>query len=292
MFRYIPFLILPLFLCPVSGQTTLQYNLRKGEVFTIKQEAVQQITQEMNGNIHEITNSIDGILEFRVLAEKGDTYEIAVTFKDLRLYMYSSSEGELLDINASETPEGDVQARIFNSMLNVPIRIILNRSGDVLSVSGGDSLVSRMADASGVEDLFTLELMKESLERDFGTEALSNSYEQMTFIYPNSKIRVGESWENQYKGKISSSNHWTLDSLKSGLASIHGNATVVMDLEEAGASMSLKGTRKTELSADMASGFLLAMKVESYSEGFSAIPDMGPETIPTTINSTITYKRI
>lgn len=279
-------------LSPVFGQTTLQYNLRKGEVFTIKQEAVQQITQKMNGDIHEITNSIDGVLEFRVLDVRGDSFEIAVTFRDLRLYMYSSSEGELLDVNASETAEGDVQARIFNSMLNVPIRIVLDRSGDILSVSGGDSLVSRMADASGVEDIFTLELMKESLESDFGTEALSNSYEQMTFIYPNSKIRVGESWENEYKGKISSSNHWTLDSLKSGLAIIHGNATVVMDLQEGGASMSLKGRRKTQISADTASGFLLAMKVESFSEGFSAIPDMGSETIPTTINSTITYKRI
>jgi len=292
MFRAISLLWLSLFLCPVFGQTALQYNLKKGEVFTIKQEAIQQIVQEMGGDTQEITNTIDGILEFRVLAVHDTSYELAVTFKDLKLYMYSSSDGELLDINASESPEGDVQARIFNSMLNVPIRIVLDRCGDVLEVSGGDSLVARMADASGVKDTFTRDLMKESLERDFGTEALSNSYEQMTFIYPKNKIRIGDSWENEYKGKISSSNHWTLEALKGGQATISGNASVVMDLQEASASMSLKGNRKTELSADTDSGFLLAMKVESHSEGFSAMPEVGSEVIPTTIHSTITYKRI
>jgi hypothetical protein len=292
MSRYFLSIVSGLVFALSFGQTQLQYNLRKGEVFTIKQEAVQQITQDMDGNRHEITSSLEGVLEFRVLSVGGNSYEMAVEFKDLRLYMYSSSEGELLDIDASEIAEGDVPSKIFNSLLNVPIRIVLERSGKVLSVKGGDSLVSRMASASGVEDSFTLDLMKESLDRDFGTEALSNSYEQMTFIYPGREIRIGDSWENEYEGKISSSNHWTLDGLKGGHATISGKAEVNMDLQEQTASMSLKGNRKTELSADLISGFLVVMKVESHSEGFSAIQELGSTTIPTTINTTITSKRI
>jgi hypothetical protein len=197
-----------------------------------------------------------------------------------------------MDINASEIDEDDIQSKIFNSLLNVPIQIVLEHSGKVVSVKGGDNLVSRMASASGVKDSFTLELIKESLAQDFGTEALSNSYEQMTFIYPGRKISIGDSWENEYEGKISSSNHWTLDALQEGHARISGNAEVNMDLREAAASMSLTGKRKTELSADLATGFLLVMKVESQSKGYSAIGELGSKSIPTTINSTITYKRI
>lgn len=275
-----------------GAQTSLQYTLRKGEVFTIKQEATQHITQELEGEVHEITNTMEGILEFRVLSEHEGTYEIAVTIKDLQLYMHSSTEGVLLDVNASEGADGDMQSRIFNSLLGVPIRIELDRCGDVLRVSGGDSLVSKMADASGVQDPFTLDLMKESLARDFGSEALSNSYEQMTFLYPRNKIRIGESWENEYYGKISSNNHWTLDALAGDQATIHGRSRVVMDFQEASASMSLTGSRTTEVSTDLSSGFLLAMKVESHSEGFSAVPAMGSASIPTTINATVTYKRI
>ncbi len=292
MFRTLPFLLLALFLLPVRAQTSLQYNLRKGQVFRIKQEAVQQIAQEIEGTTHEITNSIEGILEFRVLAVRDETYELSVTFKDLQLYMYSSSEGELLDINAADTPEGDVQARIFHSILDIPIHIVLDRSGDVLSVTGGDTLVARMADASGVEDTFTRELMKESLERDFGSEALSNSYEQMTYIYPKNKIRIGDRWKNEYKGKVSSSNSWILNALQGGHASIQGEASVMMRLHDAASSMSLTGTRTTEISTELSSGFLLAMKVRSQSSGVSAIPQLGSDAIPTTIRSTITYKRI
>jgi hypothetical protein len=276
----------------VFGQAILEYKLSKGDVFTIRQEAVQEITQEMDGTTYEITNSIDGTLEFRVTGLKGTTYEIAVTFKELSLYMASNTDGVMLDIKAGQAPVEDMQSRIFNSLLNVPIHIRIDRSGDVLEVAGGDSLITRMASASGIKDELTLNIIKESLKRDFGSEALSNSYEQMTYIYPKNKIHIGDSWQNEYKGKISSRNQWTLEGMKAGKASIHGNASVEMDLLEESASMQLSGERKTEISADLVSGFLLAMKVESQSRGFSSLPQLGRDEIPTTIKSTITYKRI
>lgn len=277
---------------PVLGQTALQYTLNSGDVFTVRQEAVQQITQEMEGSVQEITNSIKGIVEFKVIGIKEEGYEIAVSFRELNLHMQSNLEGVLLDVIASDPRADDLQSRIFNSLLHVPIHLILDRRGDVLRVTGGDSLVARMAAASGVEDPFTLEVMKKSLERDFGSEALSNSYEQMTFIYPKSAIRIGDSWENSYQGKISARNRWTLDAISDGKARIHGNSSVQMNLEEATSSMHLTGDRITEVSTELATGFLIAMKVESNSEGLATWSQIADEAIPTTIKSTITYKRI
>lgn len=292
MFRPCFFIFLVLTSSVVFGQATLEYNLAKGDVFTIRQEAVQEITQEMDGTTYEITNSINGTLEFRVLDQRDSIYEIAVTFKDLNLYMSSNTDGVMLDIKAGEVSDENMQSRIFGSLLNVPIHILLDRSGDVLQVDGGDNLISRMASASGIEDTLSLSIIRESLRQDFGSEALSNSYEQMTYIYPKTKIQIGDSWQNEYKGKISSHNQWTLDGLKAGRASIHGDASVVMNLSEDTARMQLAGNRKTEISTDLSSGFLLAMRVESNSRGFSILPQLGGNEIPTTIKSTITYKRI
>jgi hypothetical protein len=292
MFRPGIFILLFLPVSSLFGQEILEYKLAKGDVFNIRQEAVQEITQEMDGTTYEITNSIEGTLEFRVLGLRDSTYEIAVTFKELNLYMASNTDGVMLDVKAGQASDEDMQSRIFNSLLNVPIHILLDRSGDVLEVTGGDSLISRMAIASGIEDTPTLNIIKESLSRDFGTEALSNSYEQMTYIYPKSKINIGDSWQNEYSGKISSRNQWTLDGMKAGRAAIHGAASVSMNLTEDTASMQLSGERKTEISTDLSSGFLLAMKVESHSSGFSILPQLGSSEIPTTIKSTITYKRI
>lgn len=288
MMPRLTYMLWSLFLAsPVFGQTALQYTLKNGEVFTVRQEAVQQITQEMNGSIQEITNSIRGIVEFKVVGIREEGYKIAVSFRELNLHMQSSQEGVLLDVDASDLRSDDLQTRIFNSLLHVPIHLILDRRGEVLRVTGGDSLVARMATASGVEDPFTLEVMKKSLERDFGSEALSNSYEQMTFIYPQSAIGIGDSWENSYQGKISARNRWTLDEVADGKARIHGNSRVQMNLEEATSSMHLTGDRKTEVSTELATGFLFAMKVESTSEGLASWSQNAYEAIPTTIKSTI-----
>ena len=188
------------------GQTRLQYNLSKGDIFTVKQQAQQIITQELDGATHELTNVIDGILEFKVLGMVNNNYEIALTFKDLNLRMSSSIQGELMNVEAKNVVEDDMQSKIFNSLLNNPVYIILSKTGDILEVNGGDSLVVKMAEASGLEDEFSLNMMKKSLEKEFGSEALSNNYKQMTFIYPPKKIQVGDTWENEYSGKLNTKN--------------------------------------------------------------------------------------
>lgn len=276
----------------IFAQNTLKYNLKKGDVFTVEQEAQQIITQELDGETHELTNKIDGILEFKVLGKVAENYEIEFTFKDLNLLMTSNLQGELINIKAKEIVEGDMQSQIFNSLLDSPVKLILTTTGNILEVKGGDSLVSKMAKASGLTDEFSLKMMKNSLEKEFGSEALSNNYKQMTYIYPPSPLKIGDTWENEYEGKLNAKNKWTLDSLSTTHSSIHGDAKVVMDVSEAATTMKLSGSQHSEILADLGTGFITKMIVEGSSKGFSTMSQMGEKEIPTTIKSIITYHLI
>lgn len=276
----------------VLGQSTLQYNLSVGDVFIIKQDANQLITQEIEGTTHEITNTLGGVMEFRVRAENENTYDIDVVFKDLNLKMMSSSQGELLNVSAKDYEENDIQSKIFNSMLNVPVKVTLARTGDILEVNGGDSLVSKMASASGVEDEYSLDMMKKSLEKEFGSEALSNSYKQFTFLYPTSSVEVGDSWNNEYTGKMQAQNTWTLKEISEASADIEGNALVVMEVIEPASTMKLNGTQDSSVITDISSGFARKMTVTGLVEGFTTMSQMGDQEIPTKIKSTIIYELI
>ncbi|SMG47594.1 DUF6263 family protein [Arenibacter troitsensis] len=276
----------------VNAQTKLQYQLKKGDVFKVKQDAEQIIIQELDGANHEITNYIDGILEFKVLGELNNGYEVALTFKDLNLKMTSSIQGELMNVKAKEIKEDDVQSKIFNTILNNPVKMVLAKNGNILKVQGGDSLVSKMARASGLEDEFSINMMKKSLESEFGSEALSNSYKQMTFIYPDVKVNINDQWENTYNGKLKTKNVWTLKSIAEDKAKITGKATVLMDVTDANTIMKLSGTQTTTLTADTNTGFIKHMLVEGLSTGTSTMKQMGGEEIPTTIKSKITYELI
>ena len=140
------------------GQTALGYTLEKDAVFSIKQDAQQLITQSVDGAEHVITNDINGILEFRVIGKQEDNYKIAMSFKDLNLKMSSSIQGELMNVQAKEVIEGNVQSKIFNSLLDIPVELILAKNGDIVNIIGGDSLIIKMAEASGIEDEFQLNL--------------------------------------------------------------------------------------------------------------------------------------
>ncbi len=292
MKKVLPLLFLLFFGPWAMGQVKLEYKLEKDDVFTIKQEAKQVITQELEGAEHELTNVIDGVLEFKVLGKEDDNYEIALTFKDLNLKMVSSIQGELMNVAAKEIVEGDMQSHIFNSLLEHPIQMTLSRNGHILRVQGGDSLVAKMAQASGLEDEFSLNMMKKSLEKEFGSEALSNSYEQMTYLYPQQQVGPGDTWENEYTGKLSTKNTWTLETIEDTNAKITGKAEVIMDITEPATTMNLSGTQATRITTDLSSGFIKKMKVEGESKGTGTMAQLGDQKIPTTIKSTITYERI
>ena len=276
----------------VFGQLTLEYKLNKGDIFTIKQNAQQIITQNLDGATHELTNTINGVLQLKVLNQEEDNYNMELIFKDLNLKINSSIQGELMNVNAKEVTAEDVQSQIFNTLLDNPVQMTLSKTGDILEVRGGDSLVLKMANASGLTDAFSLNMMKKSLEKEFGSEALSNSYKQLTYIYPQKKIKVGDTWENEYLGKLSAKNSWTLKSITDSTASISGKAEITMDIKEPTTTMKLTGKQETEITADKISGFIQKMKVEGESEGTSTIVQMGDQEIPTHIKSTITYELI
>ncbi|WP_149276110.1 DUF6263 family protein [Pareuzebyella sediminis] len=288
--KYFFVLFFIVFSAPIlQAQTSLTYTLEKDDVFTVSQNAKQIITQQLDGASHELTNTMNGILEFKVLSERDSTYDIALTFKDLNLKITSSIQGELMNVRAQEINAEDIQSKIFNSLLNIPVKIVLAKTGAILNVEGGDSLVVKMAKASGLEDEFSLNMMKKSLQNEFGSEALSKSYEQMTFIYPKKKVNVGDQWENEYSGKLKAENTWTLNGLTSDSALITGNSAVVMDVAEPTTTMKLVGTQQTEITTDLKSGFIQKMKVEGLSKGASTMTQLGDQEIPTTIQSIVTY---
>jgi len=250
----------------VNGQTTLQYNFEVDDTFSFKQTAEQVITQEFEGASHEITNNIDGILGFKVIASKEDSYELELEFKDLNLKMTSSIQGDLMNVKASVIEEDNVQSKVFNSLLNTPVTLTLSKNGKILSVQGGDSLVTRMVNASGLEDDFSLNMMKKSLEKEFGSKALSESYEQMTYIYSDNAIRIGDTWKNNYTGKLAVENNWKLEELNETIAKISGDANIIMSVSEPSSTMNLTGKQITQIITNATSGLIQNMINEEKSK--------------------------
>jgi hypothetical protein len=276
----------------LSAQNTLGYELRKGDVFTIEQKAEQHITQSLDDTSHELTNRVSGVIQFRVMDQKDSTYLLEFMFQDLIFKIESSLQGVLFDVHAGEPKAGDTQAAIFNALLNTPVQMKLSRQGKILEVVGGEQMISKVLEQSGLPEGFSRSVMKKSLEQQYGSEALAESYEQMTYFYPEKPVRSNDHWSNRFEGKLEARNTWKLDSLTTTRTYISGEAGIVMKTDEPSNSMRLEGKQQTTLIADRKTGFIREMTVRSDAEGISTAAQMGAVEIPTTINSIVTYRLI
>jgi hypothetical protein len=274
------------------GQDTLGYQLRKGDVFTVEQKAEQHISQSLDDTSHELTNRVSGVIQFRVLEQKDSTYLLEFMFNDLIFKIESSLQGVLLDVHAAEPRAGDAQAAIFNGLLNIPVQMELGRRGKILEVVGGEQMITTVLEQSGLPEGFSRSVMKKSLEEQYGSEALAESYEQMTYFYPRKPVSKNDGWSNRFEGKLEAENTWKLDSLTTERTYISGMANILIKSDEPSNSMHLKGTQQTTLIADRKSGFIREMSVRSEAEGISTAAQMGAVEIPTTINSIVTYRLI
>ena len=292
MYIRFPLLIFLFFYSFSWGQTALEYKLSVGDTFTIQQIAEQHILQEFDGYTHELENNIDGILEFTVTSVGEDGYALDMSFLDLGMQITSSVQGILMQVRASEPDDEDAQSRIFHSILNVPVRIELLKSGDVTAVSGGDVLIEKMTLASGLTDSISKQALRSSLQSEFGSEALSNSFEQMTYIYPEKDSTSHTSWKNEYTGKLSAKNEWTLEKASDSINHIKGKASIVMNISDSGTTMQLNGEQETLVTADVETGFILDMSVEGKASGTAVTQYSGDTQIPTTISSKTTYKQL
>ncbi|MCK0157672.1 DUF6263 family protein [Cellulophaga sp. F20128] len=276
----------------LKAQSKLEYKLAKGDTFTIQQNAKQVISQEIQGMSHELTNTVSGEYLMKVTSMTDDSYTIEMSFTDLNMKMASNLQGELMDIKAKEVSTANPQSAMFNAILNIPVSITLAKNGNITSVTGGDEIINKMMDASGITDETTLKLVKESLGKEYGTEGLASSFEQMTYLYPATKVKVGDSWENEYTGKLDTKNKWTLNTYNADTTELSCEASVIMSVKDAAANMDLTGTQTTKVTANSKTGFIQEMEVIGTSSGNSTLPMLGNQQIPTKITSTITYKTI
>ncbi len=276
----------------VYGQSPLGYQLGLGEVYVVRQNAHQVMTQKMDDVAHEITNDLDGLFQFTVEAKTDEEYTLALVFKDFAIVSTSSIQGVLMDVRASDPKEGDIFSEIFSALLNQKLALKMTRAGKITSVVGGDELINKMINAVEGVDEFSKNLMRKSLEKDFGSEGLARSFEQMTYFYPERAVGIGDTWKTDFQGKVSGTTTWTLEKIEAETTAISGTAAIVMNNKDGAMTLSLKGTQETLIQVASTTGFLQKMMVSGSGKGNSIMTQMGDVEIPTTLEQKITYELI
>ncbi|TXE20010.1 hypothetical protein ES692_01755 [Psychroserpens burtonensis] len=286
--------ILVVFLVTISlinAQNNLAYNLKVGDQFKVKQVANQDIVQDMNGQKHIMKNLLEGDFSFVVEDVNDSLYGLKFKFDRFKMLSSSNRIGEIMSINTNDTvTDDDIEGKIFSQLVSVNLTMTMYKNGKIKSIEGSDELISKMVNAVGALDELTKEVMRESMKGEFSNESLAMSFEQMTYIYPNETIAIGDTWKNNFEGELSSKNTWTLNSITHDGVNITGESSVIFKNTDADVEMNLNGDMSSNLTTSPETGFVKTMTTSSTVKGNSIMHNMDDLEVPTTIISNVTYK--
>lgn len=287
-------LLFVLFFCTTSflsiAQESLEYKLKVGEQFVLVQESNQNISQVLEGATYITTNEISGMYSMEVIQKTESGYILEFSFDHFTMKTESDAGGTLIDVDTNrEVDEADIQARIFKGLVGVPMQMELLKTGRVLKITGADKLINNMIASSGVTDQYTQQQMYNAMEAEFGSNKLAASFEQLTYIYPESPVKLDDSWENQINGALKATNTWKyLEANSTGIV-IAGVSSISMDTDTNGTKMKLSGEQSTRVQCDANTGLILKFESDSKLSGNSFVAMMGDTPIPTTIETKTRY---
>ncbi|MDC8003640.1 DUF6263 family protein [Aureisphaera galaxeae] len=274
-----------------TAQNSLQYNFKVGDEFDMEQTARQEMIQNIEGMTNTTVNVLSGSFNFKVIEATEEKYVIATAYTSLVLKSESDMIGVLMDIDTKrDADKDDIEAQIFQGLINIPFQIHMLKTGEIVSLENSSALIDGMISRSGLEDEASKEMMRQSLESEFGDDSLAESMEQLLYLYPNKPVHVGDTWINAYTGEFKANNTWKLDNYASDAFSLSATSTISLstDVQE-GVRLSLDGDQESSVSIETGTGFPKEMSVNQTAKGATVIN--GTE-YPTTLTSTITYKRI
>jgi len=276
----------------VKSQEKLQYNLKKDDVFRIEQSGVQNIVQKMDSIEHHMTNTLGGIFLIKVVNIIGEKYVLEVNFEKFKFKTESDIYGVFSDIDTEIPPKNDedVEAKIFQGLIGPRFQMVMLKTGQIESVTGTENLVKSMIDNVEIEDEFSKAMIIESVQKEFNNEDMLESLQQFTYIYPEIKVRVNETWNNKYSGLVNADNKWKFVSYSKDDIVLSANSTVELETVDESVIMKLTGTQQTELTSSSSLGFIKFMTVNQQTQGTTIVSEMNNIEIPTSLTSKITYK--
>jgi hypothetical protein len=276
----------------ITAQEKLQYNLKKDDVFRIEQNAVQNIVQKMDSIEHQMTNTIGGIFLMKVVNIIDGKYVFEVNFEKFKFKTESDIYGILSDVDTDVPPadEEDIMAKVFQGLIGPKFQMVMLKTGQIESLTGTENLIENMIKQVEMGDEATNLLIMETFEKEFNNQDMLESLQQFTFIYPEVKVKVNQTWTNNYTGPVNAENTWKLVSYSKDAIVLSANSTVVMETKDDSVIMKLTGNQQTEATSSASSGFIKMMEVNQETEGATIVPEIDNNEIPTSLTSKITYK--
>ncbi|WP_321280155.1 DUF6263 family protein [Marinifilum fragile] len=199
-------LILSATLCVQAKKYKLALNLEVGKEYIQKSNAKMTITQNFNGMPIEIGMNIKGDYVFKVIGAENDQYDMEVKYRTVEMEM-ESAQGKS-SFSSNKASEQDIMSTMLSRMIDKPFKMIMGQNGKVIEIKGIDNLFGGMFEGFDITQQQKDQILAQ-LKQSYGAKAFKGSFEQITAIYPEGKVKLGKKWTTETNIEAGMSVHVT-----------------------------------------------------------------------------------
>ncbi len=272
---------------PQQQEIQLKFNLQPGDKYFLSSTTKQAIVQEMMGQQMNTTQNIITDYVYDVQSVENGLTSINVTFSTIKLEMGIAGI-QKASYDSEKPDEGTNELKVLSNLVGKSFLIEVNEEGNVEKIEGLAKIISSV---SGQE--------AEMLKMSFGDSSMIQNMNQVTNIYPNKKVDIGDNWVKTFSGSVAgimqskATSTFSLSEVDGDLARLALNGDMDFSQLEGsaanpmmqGAAFKLKGKQTGTLEVDIESGLPVLTKLKQDVSGTIEIQGL---QIPTTISSDIT----
>ena len=281
---------------PVS--VVLRMNLEPGEVYRVRFRTEQLVTQNMQGQSFDTKQQIGYEYNYSVRSADaaGNTWvDVQYTWVHIEQETVLGSMFYDSDNPPAEIPAG---AQAFSALVGSGFSMLITPQGKVLEVEGLEAMYDQMLQAIDFQDAAAEQQFRQTLEQQFGEEALKQQMNGASFEFPLEPIEIGESWTTTTELTVVMpmviESTYTLRSVEGSLAELEMSSRVSsnanagpVDFGTFQIGYSVSGEQQGVVQVDLASGMTNSQIQQTLSGEMVMAAEGETLNVPISIRSTV-----
>ncbi|MES2774572.1 MAG: DUF6263 family protein [Bacteroidota bacterium] len=278
-----------------KSETELKFNPPVGSKYRIVMTTDQDVNQEMGGQKMEVKSISEYSFLYEISKADGDDKQLKMTFEKMKSTQKAMGKEMVMDSDNIDT--ANPASKIIGSIKGSVFDMVLTKKGEVKSIKGMEELMEKMVATAG-QDLpaEAKAQMSEGIKSLMSDEMLKGLAEQSFKIFPDKKVKAGDSWKSKMETKsfldMITETTYTLKKVENGIATLDLKSTIAPSGKEkiiqgTKVETSVTGTQTGTMELDVATGMMLNSNIIQKID--SKMKANGME-IPIKVNGTSTMK--
>lgn len=274
-------------------------KLKKGDSFKIDMLFEQKVTQEIEDRKTQVDSRYNiGYSCFVTDVDENKNSTIQVSFDSLNVKSVANN-GQTLEYNSGDpTTHIDDLSKVYSALVGEKFTVKVSEDGKIKEVIGIDKIIEKVLKELNIKDNKQKEEIQKMIVEQFGDEALKKQVENITSVYPDEPVKMGDTWEKKTdisaEYPLQAESKYTLKESKDGMSEIMVDSKVKtkedakpLILENIKISYEIEGTQKGTLNVDEESGITKHVEMTHAYSGkikfTSEDPNIGAQIFPMSV---------